>query len=564
MSFIVDNFSVITQASSQVLALKNLILDLAIRGKLIAQIESDEPVSVLLRRVVEEKKQALEKSKKKGKQSNAVAPNKLFNIPSTWTWSLFGDISINIHYGFTEKANENLKDVRFLRITDIQNNQVNWTSVPGCIIDEKDISKYKLKKDDILIARTGGTIGKSYLVKDIPVKSVFASYLIRVIPTPSFNAQYIKLFLESPFYWNQLRSKTTGTGQPNVNATSLKALNIPVPPKEEQHRIVQKVNTLFQQIDQLAEASEQAENKRTALRKVLLHRLQEAPDQPTTQKAWLPLQEQFDLAIRTVEDVQALRQTILQLAVKGALVEQDPNDEPASVLLERIKEEKALLIKEGKIKKQKALPPISEEEVPFELPIGWKWCRLNDICEVITDGTHQTPKYTETGRMFISAKNVKPFKFMPEACKYVSEIDYQGYIKNRKPNYEDILLTRVGSNIGEAAKIDQEIDFAIYVSVALIKPFKVIIDPDYLVIWLNSPSGTEKSIRFTYGRGMSQGNLNLGLIRKFVISLPPINEQKRIVKKVEWLLKYCDKLEEKIIEGNRKNQILISTAFQAI
>nr|WP_311044866.1 restriction endonuclease subunit S [Raoultella planticola] len=205
----------------------------------------------------------------------------------------------------------------------------------------------------------------------------------------------------------------------------------------------------------------------------------------------------------------------------GKLVPQDPNDEPASELLKRIEQEKAQLVKEGKIKKQKPLPPVSDEDKPFELPEGWETVYMQDISELITDGTHQTPKYTENGRPFVSAQCVKPFKFMPENCRFVSEDDYQQYIKNRKPELNDILLSRVGAGIGESAVIDSDLEFAIYVSTGLIKPMKKNINSNYLVLWLNSPIGRGFSSKYTYGKGVSQGNLNLSLIRSFLVSLPP-------------------------------------------
>lgn len=181
------------------------------------------------------------------------------------------------------------------------------------------------------------------------------------------------------------------------------------------------------------------------------------------------------------------------------------------------------------------MPAITVDELEYKIPQKWIWSRLIEICKLITDGTHQTPKYTDSRRIFISAQNIKPFRFMPEVHKFVSEEDYQGYIKNRKPELEDILLTRVRAGIGEAAVINKKLDFAIYVSVALIRPFKNFIDPYYLTIWLNSPSGTHKSSINTYGKGVSQGNLNLGLIKKFIVSIPPLKEQKRIVAKVDQL-----------------------------
>lgn len=253
---------------------------------------------------------------------------------------------------------------------------------------------------------------------------------------------------------------------------------------------------------------------------------------------------------------------ILEDAIRGKLLPQKNIDTPVSVLLEQIVEEKNRLIKEKKLKNTKPYPEIGEEEKAFLLPNGWEWVRLGDISEKITDGTHQTPTYRESGAMFLSAQNVKPFKFMPESHKYVSIEDYEAYTKNTKPELNDVLITRVGSNIGESAVIDKELDFAIYVSLGLIKPFKKFINADYLCLWLNSPNGTKKSLDNVLGRGTSQGNLNLTLIRNFVLPLPPLEEQKRIVDKVKDLMKFCDELQLQVNKAKMESENIMKALLQ--
>lgn len=261
------------------------------------------------------------------------------------------------------------------------------------------------------------------------------------------------------------------------------------------------------------------------------------------------------------DKIEILRQSILQQAVEGKLCEQDPNDEPASVQLDKIKTEKDRLIAEKKIKKQKPLPPISEEEKPFALPKGWEWCRLGNVCD-ISDGTHQTPSYVEAGMPFMSAQNIKPFKFMPHKCRMVSNNDYEQYIKNTKPVKGDILMARVGAGIGEAAIIDTEIDFAIYVSLCLLKPFLHTYNMNYLLVWLNGYYGRNSSKKNTFGKGTSQGNLNLNLIRGFVIPFPPIQEQLRIINRVNLLTGLCDKLEQEVAQATHYASQLMEAVLQ--
>ena len=168
--------------------------------------------------------------------------------------------------------------------------------------------------------------------------------------------------------------------------------------------------------------------------------------------------------------------------------------------------------------------------------------RLEDVCPIITDGTHQTPRYAESGAIFLSAKNVKPFRFMPQEHRKVSREDFLGYTARNKPRRGDVLLTRVGAGIGEAAVIDQDIEFAIYVSLALIRTDGTRLSPEFLVHWLNSPAGRASSHRETLGRGTSQGNLNLKLLRGVALSIPPLAEQRRIVAELDALQEQVDAL----------------------
>jgi type I restriction enzyme, S subunit len=561
-----NNFDLLADAPNSVQKLRELILQLAVMGKLVPQDENDEPASVLLEKITADKKLLVKEKKiETWKHSEAVHINEQqFSLPNGWEWVRLEQIANMVHYGYTASANNNITDVRLLRITDIQNNRVNWNSVPGCDIDKNKLDAFKLNDGDLLIARTGGTIGKSYLVENLSICAVFASYLIRIIPNAFLLPRYLKIFLESPLYWIQLYAKSMGTGQPNVNATSLKTLTVPLPPLAEQHRIVAKVDELMAMCDRLSERQQKRRETRILINNAAIGQLLTAREPEVFNKSWQHICNNFDLLYSTPDNIGKLRQAILQLAVQGKLVPQDENDEPASVLLEKIKFEKERLLQEGKIRKEKLLPAIQAEELEHNIPEKWSWSRLIDICELITDGTHQTPKYTKQGRMFLSAQNVKPFRFMPKVHRFVSEEDYQGYIKNRKPEFEDILLTRVGAGIGEAAVIDQKLDFAIYVSVALVRPFRKFIDPYYLTIWLNSPSGTHKSSINTYGKGVSQGNLNLGLINKFIVSIPPLNEQHSIVAKVNQLMSLCDELETKLTQSVTNSEKLIEAAVRQL
>ena len=283
---------------------------------------------------------------------------------------------------------------------------------------------------------------------------------------------------------------------------------IPLPPLAEQKRIVAKIEELLPLVDRYAASYEKL--------------------------------EQFNA--KFPED---MKKSILQYAIQGKLVEQRTEEGTGEELYQQIQAEKQRLIQEKKIKKEKPLAEISEDEIPFDIPESWKWVRFSELCSVLTCGYASTPTYVdkENGKPFISAKNIKPYKFMPEEHNYISCELYEKLTQNAKPEKGDILLTRVGAGIGEAAIIDVEWDFAIYVSLTLIKLVDVkLVNNQYILYWLNSPIGVSSAKKNIYGKNASQGNLNVKNVRDFLVPLPPLAEQKRIVAKIEELLPLCERL----------------------
>ncbi|MGF0011139.1 restriction endonuclease subunit S, partial [Desulfovibrio sp. SGI.102] len=241
--------------------LRKSLLQEAIQGRLVPQNPDDEPADVLLQRIRAEKEQLIKEGKiKKQKPLPPITEEeKPFTIPDSWQWVRLGDLAARINYGFTASASMH-GDIKFLRITDIniKTNAVNWNSVPFCTIDKNKINSYLLLPNDILIARTGGTIGKFYIVdKKIP-KSVFASYLIRISLIKNITTKYIGIFLSSPAYWSQIIDSSMGTGQPNVNSIALASLKLPFPPLAEQQRIVARLEELLPLCDGLLSAGGQA------------------------------------------------------------------------------------------------------------------------------------------------------------------------------------------------------------------------------------------------------------------------------------------------------------------
>ena len=311
--------------------LRQKILDLAIHGKLVPQDPNDEPASVLLERIKAEKERLIKEGKIKPTKKTAKTSdtphyqqNVPFEIPENWVWTTVNDISKSILYGVSESAKTKGK-YKLLRITDIQDNRVDWDSVPFTDIDDDKVSSYLLHDGDIVFARTGATVGKSYLINGLNQKAIYASYLIRVKTSDAILPQYMKLFFESGYYWEQIELNSVGIGQPNVNGTILGNLNIPLPSLAEQYRIVAEIERWFTLINQI-------ELGKTDLQAV----------------------------------IKQTKNKILDLAIHGKLVPQDPNDEPASELLKRINPNAQITTDNG--------------HYP-QLPQGWAVCRIEDIVD---------------------------------------------------------------------------------------------------------------------------------------------------------------------------------------
>ena len=530
--------------------LREFILDLAVRGLLVPQDPNDEPASKLLKKITIEKTKLIKDGKiKKQKPTSPFSDEeKLFKVPKNWSWQRLGEIGEifngnSINASVKESKYTNISGIPFIATKDVgygfeELDYKNGISIPA------GEDKFKIaKKGSILICAEGGSAGKKcgIAVKDI----YFGNKLFANVLYGSIEPKYILSLYLSPSFFERLSESMTGIIG-GISRAKFMALPAPIPPLNEQRRIVAKIDELMALCDQLEQQTETSISAHKTLVQTLLEALTNTSERDGFTQAWIRITEHFDTLFTTEWSIDQLKQTILQLAVIGKLIPQNPNDEPATELLTKIAAEKEKLIEEGKIKKQKPLSVISEIEKPFELPAGWDFAHMQDLCTLITDGTHQTPKYSKIGRPFISAQCVKPFRFLPENCRYVSEEHYQGYIKNRKPEFRDILLARVGAGIGEAAVIDTDLEFAIYVSTGLLKPHHDFLLSEYLVIWLNSPVGRNYSETNTLGKGVSQGNLNLSLIRAFVVSVPPINEQRHIVTKVDELMALCDTLKNRI------------------
>ena len=483
--------------------LKSSILQRAIEGKLVPQRKEEGTAKELLAEIRAEKARLVKEKKiKKSKPLPEITDEeKPFDIPDSWEWVRWGDISQSIQYGYNAPAKKSGR-IKMIRISDIHDNQVDWSSVPYCDINENEIGQYLLKENDILFARTGGTVGKSFLVKEVPEEAIFAGYLIRTRYSENLSPLYLKYFMESRIYWEQLHNGTIKTAQPNCNGKTLSKMMLPLPPMAEQHRIVAKIEELLPDLD----AYDKAQTKLQAIE-------QRFPD--------------------------AMKKSLLQYAIEGKLMPQRKEEGTAKELLAEIRAEKARLVKEKKIKKSKPLPEITDAEKPFDIPDSWEWVRFEDVFEIARGGSPRPIKqfltesddginWIKIGDTDIGGKYIlcSKEKIIPE-----------GLSKTRLVESGDLLLT---NSMSYGRPYILKTSGAIHDGWLVLSPYLKQTDKEFFYYVISSAY-----VHNEFARTVSGGvvkNLNKDKVKKIIIPLPPLAEQHRIVAKLEELLPLCQHL----------------------
>jgi type I restriction enzyme S subunit len=372
------------------------------------------------------------------------------------------------------------------------------------------------------------------------------------------NSQYLFGFLASPTIQDGFEDRASGTtNQIELSTSTVKNQVIPLAPLPEQKRIVSKVDQLMQLCDQLDGCQEKTSTKYTSLNDAALEELLSSKTIDEFANHLQFICNNFDLIYNDSAHVNKLRQAILQLAVQGKLATQDPNDEPASELLKHIKAEKEKLITEGKIKKEKSLTPITEDEIPYELPQGWEWARLQELSIKITDGEHLSPRKTDSGVLLLTAKHVTKTGVVTEDPQFVSQEDAKLFRQRCDPERGDILICSRGT-IGRCTVVDIDNYFCLMGSVILIKPLRILYEhylmfalcTDWSQQWMLSSSGAT-AVKALY----------LKDIKYCPIPLPPLSEQHRIVAKVDQLMHLCDELETRLNQSKKDSEMLMQAVL---
>ena len=491
--------------------LKNSILQMAIQGKLVPQDPRDEPASILLERIREEKKRLVKDKilKKSYLLSNPLLENDIpYDIPDSWVWIRLGDIGEWGAGATPAKGNPEFYSngtIPWLKTGELNNGVVYKAET---YITEKAFEKCSLRKckeGDVLIAMYGATIGK-LAIAGIPLTTnqaccactpfiIYNKYLFYYLMACK------KVFIE----------QGEGGAQPNISREKIVAFPFALPPLSEQRRIVEKLESLMPLIESYGKSQE-------AL---------------NTLNASLP---------------EKLRQSILQEAIQGHLVPQDPNEEPASVLLERIRAEKARLVKEGKLKKKDLEEkPISPDEIPFDIPEGWVWCRLSDICSFLSRG--KSPNYLDTDKrypVFAQKCNLKDGGISLDQARFLDPSTLKKWPEEYKLKTGDVLVNSTGTGTVGRTRLFNEDCLGTYPfvvpdsHVSVVRSFDSI-HSEYLYYLMNT-KWIQTYFEDNLAGSTNQKELYIDVLGKTPVPLPPLSEQRRIVTKLEKLLREIDKL----------------------
>ena len=509
-------------------ALRQKILDLATRGKLVPQDPNDEPASVLLERIRVEKQQMVKEGKLKPKdikndtiifvgednlhyekfQDGTVKciENEIpFEVPEGWAWCRFTSVTVN-----RDSERKPISSANRTNVAKIY----DYYGASGKI---DKIDKFIFNEKLLLIGEDGANL----VTRSKPI-AFFAEgqYWVNnhahcIDSTDKLILEYLCLYINAI----SLEKYVTGSAQPKMTQDNMNSILIALPPYEEQKRLEFQVNHILKTVSTI-------ENEKEDI----------------------------------VNYISSAKSKILDLAIRGKLVPQDPNDEPASVLLERIRAEKEELIKQGKIKRDKKESIIFrgddnsyyervgdiisniDDEIPFELPQNWEWSRLQTICYPITDGTHKTPTYSDSG-YFLSAKNITTGKINWNDIMYIPKSLHDELYSRVSPKMNDILLAKNGTT-GVAAIVDRECEFDIYVTLALLRVVNNNISSQYLLKII--ASDTIQDYFKSSLKGIGVPNLHLEHIRTTLIPIPPINEQNKIAERIYQYYSLLDSIVQNI------------------
>lgn len=565
MDTLFENFQMLADASNGVPKLREMILQLAVQGNLVPQNPKDEPASFLLEKIKTEKDRFIKEKKiRKAKPLPPAKEDEIpYELPEGWEWVRLDEICIikggkRVPKGY--QLLESKTPYVYIRVTDLKNKTIEVAQLKYITKDVyEQIKMYIINKEDvyITIAGTIGAVGEVPKMFDGANLTENAAKLM----FSGFVKKYLIWALSANVVQEQFKKSFKQMAQPKLALNKIAKTVFPLPPFNEQKRIVAKVDQLIELCDDLEAQKQKRDESRIALSDAALDRLLSAQKQKDFTKHWKRISNNFELLYDNPENVDKLRQAILQLAVLGKLVPQDPKDEPASVLLEKIKAEKERLLKEKKIKKTKPLSLIAPDEFPYELPGNWEWTKLAEIGLInprneIEDGKEVSfipMKLVPTvfGNKIESEKREwkdikKGFTHFAEGDVAIAKIT--PCFQNRKSVVMRSLINGFGAGTTE---------------LHIFRSINEQVIPEYVLLYLKTSKFIMDGVdRMTGSAG--QKRVPKTYFSENPFPLPPLKEQKRIVAKVEQFMFLCDKLKAKLSRSQSDCDDLLSAIVNDI
>lgn len=548
-----ESFGMLADAPNGVQKLRELILQLAVQGKLVPQNSKDEPAENLLSRISNKRTELIEKKKiKRNKPPVAISTTEtLYQLPNCWKWIRLSEICSLITDGTHSTPTYTFSGVPFLSVNNLKNSQISFEGCKYISLEEHiQLSKRCLpEKGDILFGKVG-SIGVCDVVSDTEEFSIFVQ-LALIKPFQEYvNSFYIKYAILSKAIQEQIFSSSAGSALQYIGIGKIQLLAFPLPPLEEQNRIVAKVEQLMSLCDELEHRQKQRRSHTVQLNDRALAHLLAAEDADEFAYYWGKILDRFDSLYSLPENVGALRRSVLQLAVQGKLVPQDPKDEPAITLLEKIQSYRILESK--KRSKASLLPLLTDREHPFMIPDSWEWTAFSNIAtiasnlvkpELYLDSWHVAPDNIEkqTGRLL-------PYRTVREdEVRSANHRFFSG----------QILYSKIRPNLAKVVLVDFD-----GLCSADMYPIDALIDPHYLLLYMLSETFLSMAVKKDTRVAMPK--INQEELNQVLVAVPPVNEQKRIVNKFDQLSMLCDELEEKLRESSQDCNRLTSIAIHNI
>lgn len=550
------HFDLLAEAPNGVQKLRELILDLAVRGKLVPQDENDQPARELLKEIETEKKRLIKQGNiKQSKPLPEITPDEIpYNLPENWEWVKLGEIVSILGDGIHgTPIYDDQGDFFFINGNNLVDGIIEIKQNTKRVSIEEYVKHKKELNEHTVLVSINGTIGNvAFYNFEKVVLGKSACYFNLV---SKIDKHYIKRLINSQYFIQYALKSATGTTIKNVSLKTMRELFVPLPPVNEQKRIVTKVDELMKLCDELEARQKKKQETRILINNAALNKLLTAETPETFTQNWQRISDNFDLLYSAPENIGKLRQAILQLAVMGKLVPQDANDEPAAVLLERIKKEKERLVSKNKKNiDSELIQPIKLNEISYKLPSLWEWTRLGNIINSLTGGgtpSKNNPLFWGGDIPWASVKDLKGNKYLTTTRDYITEKGLHQSSSNLIPKGKVILCTRMG--LGKIAI--NTIDTAINQDLKAIELSQGI-DINYFYNFYLTQN--------IVGTGVTVSGIRQSELINFLVPIPPLNEQKRIVTKVDKLMKLCDELETKLTQTQTESEKIINAAVKQL